>query len=212
MFDTYIFDLDGTLLDTVEDLAIAVNYALEKHNLPKRTLEEVTRFVGNGVVKLIERAVGDRQADVLAVLSDFKEYYQANSMVKTKPYDGIIEVLKELKRQGKKTAIVSNKFDTATKELAKTYFDGLIDFAVGENEAGGVRKKPAPDSVDLALRELGVERGTAVYVGDSEVDIQTAVNANLPCISVVWGLRTEEFLKSNGGTIFVKEPKEILDI
>jgi phosphoglycolate phosphatase len=200
------------LLDTVEDLAIAVNYALETHNLPKRTLEEVTRFVGNGVVKLIERAVGDRQADVLAVLSDFKEYYQANSMVKTKPYDGIIEVLKELKRQGKKTAIVSNKFDTATKELAKTYFDGLIDFAVGENEAGGVRKKPAPDSVDLALRELGVERGTAVYVGDSEVDIQTAVNANLPCISVVWGLRTEEFLKSNGGNIFVKEPKEILDI
>ena len=151
MFDTYIFDLDGTLLDTIEDLKIAVNYALEKNQLPQRTLEEVTRFVGNGVLKLIERAVGENEADISTVLEDFKAYYHTHNAVKTKPYDGIMEVLKELKRLGKKTAVVSNKYDAATKFLSNFYFGDLIDVAIGENEAGGVRKKPAPDAVDLAL-------------------------------------------------------------
>ena len=211
MFDTYIFDLDGTLLDTIEDLAIAVNYSLEKNNYPLRTLEEVSSFVGNGVFKLMERAIGVKGVDVAKPLDDFLTYYRAHSAVKTKPYDGIIEVLQELKKSGKKTAIVSNKIDCATKELAKIYFDGLIDVALGENEAGGIRKKPAREAIDLALKELNADASSAVYVGDSEVDIQTAKNAGMTCISVTWGLREENFLKESGGGIFAHSPKEILN-
>jgi phosphoglycolate phosphatase len=211
MFDTYIFDLDGTLLDTIEDLAIAVNYSLEKNNYPLRTLEEVSSFVGNGVFKLMERAIGVKNADVAKPLDDFLAYYREHSAVKTKPYDGIIEVLQELKKCGKKTAIVSNKIDCATKDLAKIYFDGLIDVALGENEAGGIRKKPARDSIDLALKELNADPSSAVYIGDSEVDIQTAKNAGMTCISVTWGLREENFLKESGGEIFARSPKELLN-
>ncbi len=212
MYDTYIFDLDGTLLDTIGDLAVAVNYALKKNNLPPKTLEEISRFVGNGVLKLIERAIGRSNADVLTVLKDFKSYYHAHNAVTTKPYDGIIELLRELKRLGKKIVIVSNKYDAATKKLSEIYFGDLIDFAIGENEDGGIKKKPAPDSVNFALETLKAKKESAVYVGDSEVDIQTAVNAQIPCVSVLWGLRDEKFLRENGGNIFVKTPQEILNI
>ena len=208
MYDAYIFDLDGTLLDTLEDLADSVNYALKKHGLPMRTVEEVRIFVGNGVRKLIERAVGNANAEIDAVLSDFKSYYGEHGDVKTKPYDGIKELLFALKNLGKKIAIVSNKMDSAVKSLAKIYFDGLIDVAIGENEEGGVQKKPAPDSVLLALKAL--KTNNAVYIGDSEVDIQTAFNAHLPCLCVTWGFREDSFLKEQGGGNFVHTPQEIL--
>ena len=211
MFDAYIFDLDGTLLDTIEDLTDAVNYALKENNYPLRTKEEVKRFIGNGVSKLMERAVGVENADVTKPLKDFKQYYLTHSDVKTKPYDGIIELLQELKNRGKKTAIVSNKMDEATKTLAKTYFNGLIDVAIGENEAAGIRRKPATDSVELAIKELGAVKESAVYIGDADTDIQVALNANMTGISVLWGFKDEDFLKANGGTNFVKAPKEILN-
>ena len=211
MFDAYIFDLDGTLLDTIEDLTDAVNYALKENNYPLRTKEEVKRFIGNGVSKLMERAVGVENADVTKPLKDFKQYYLTHSDVKTKPYDGIIELLQELKNRGKKTAIVSNKMDEATKTLAKTYFNGLIDVAIGENEAAGIRRKPATDSVELAIKELGAVKESAVYIGDADTDIQVALNANMTGISVLWGFRSERFLRENGGVNFVKEPKEILN-
>ncbi len=211
MYDTYIFDLDGTLLDTLDDLTIAVNYALEKNNLPRRTKEEVRNFIGNGVKKLIERAIGMGKADLNQTLGYFKEYYSSHSAVKTKPYDGVLSLLQELKRQGKKTAIVSNKIDNETKRLSQIYFGDLIDVSIGENEDGGIRRKPATDSVELAIEKLGAKDTSIVYIGDSEVDIQTAVNAHLPSICVLWGFKDEEFLKANGGTNFVKEPKEILN-
>lgn len=211
MYDIYIFDLDGTLLDTIEDLWVAVNYALEQSDLPKRTVEEVTRFVGNGVPMLIRRAIGDNVADFEKVLADFRAYYRSHNAVHTKPYDGIMELLRELKNRGKKTAIVSNKMDELTKALSKTYFDGLIDVALGENEQEGFRRKPARDSVDLALKKLNAQNDSAVYVGDMEVDIQTGLNSGLACISVTWGFRSEEFLRENGGTIFAKKPEEILN-
>ena len=211
MFDTYIFDLDGTLLDTLEDLTDAVNYVLKKYDLPMRTKEEVRSFVGNGIQKLIERAIGTGNVDLMQAVACFKEYYLSHSAVKTKPYDGIIELLQELKRQGKKTAIVSNKIDSATKKLSQIYFGDLIDVAYGANEEGGFRRKPATDSVELAIEKLNAKNTAIVYIGDSEVDIQTALNANLPSISVLWGFKDEDFLKEHGGTNFVKIPKEILN-
>ena len=209
-YTTFIFDLDGTLLDTLEDLATAVNYALEKNGYPIRSIDEVQSFIGNGVANLMERALGGRVDCFESALADFKEYYGAHCAVKTGLYDGIEEVLLAIKAAGKKCAVVSNKADFAVKILAKQYFDGLLGVAIGENEAAGVRKKPAPDSVFLALKELGENGLGAVYIGDSEVDIQTAKNANIPCISVSWGMKTKAFLLENGAEVILDEPKELL--
>lgn len=210
MYSTVIFDLDGTLLDTLDDLWTAVNAALSAYGLPLRTREEVRAFVGNGIAKLIERAVGDKNHPNLSgVLQAFKEYYGAHCKDKTLPYDGIMPLLEGLKARGVKTAVVSNKADFAVKVLAEEYFQGLLSAAVGEDEAAGIRKKPAPDSLLAVMEQLGADKASTVYVGDSEVDIQTAQNAGVPCISVTWGFKDKAFLVANGGALFVDVPQEI---
>lgn len=206
-----IFDLDGTLLNTLDDLADSTNYALSKFGYPTRTIEEVRQFVGNGVAKLIERAIpeGENNSNFEKCLSIFKENYAQNMYNKTAPYNGIIEMLSNLKSKGIKIAVVSNKFDLAVKELCKKYFEGFIDFAAGENEAQGIKKKPAPDTVISVLNEFNFAPEDAVYVGDSDVDIMTAKNSKMPCIIVTWGFRDEKFLLENGATILINAPSEI---
>ncbi len=211
MYSTIIFDLDGTLLDTLDDLWISVNAALLSCGLPIRECEEVRAFVGNGIVKLMERATGEVSQEVGArALSFFKMHYGAHCEDNTKPYEGIMELLAACKERGIKTAVVSNKADFATKKLAATYFGDLLELAVGENEAEGVRKKPAPDSLFAVMEQLGAKREETVYVGDSEVDIQTAKNAKVDCISVTWGFKDREFLAKNGATRLVDSPLEVL--
>ena len=211
MYETIVFDLDGTLLDTLDDLTDATNAALKKFSLPLRTREEVRAFVGNGIAKLIERAIGvENSALHAAVLDEFKRYYLAHCADKTAPYEGILPLLQELKARGIQTAVVSNKADFAVKELDKQYFDGLLLAAVGENEAEGIRKKPAPDSLFAVLWDLDADIEKTVYVGDSDVDIQTAKNAGVPCICVTWGFRDRAFLEAHGGEVFVDTPAEIL--
>ena len=211
-YQTYIFDLDGTLLDTLGDLAASVNYAMRTHGMPEHSVDEVCRFVGNGVRRLMERAVpgGAAHPAFEAAFATFRRHYMEHSLDTTRPYEGIPEMLQELKRRGKHTAVVSNKFDAATKELCHHFFPDTIDVAVGEHEAEGIRKKPAPDTVLQALSQLGVGQEGAVYVGDSDVDIQTARNSGLPCISVLWGFRDREFLLAQGAETFVSQPSELL--
>ena len=210
-YSTYIFDLDGTLLDTIQDLATSVNYALRQCHMPERTLDEVCQFVGNGVRLLMIRAVPDGEDNprFQEAFDIFRSHYLEHSLDTTAPYPGIIDMLERLKAGGKRLAVVSNKFDTATKELIRHFFGNLIEVAIGENEAAGVRKKPAPDTVNEALRQLGVGKEDAVYLGDSDVDLQTARNSGLPCISVLWGFRDREFLLENGATTFVQSPDNI---
>ena len=211
-YQTYIFDLDGTLLDTLGDLAASVNYAMRTHGMPEHSVDEVCRFVGNGVRRLMERAVpgGAAHPAFEAAFATFRRHYMEHSLDTTRPYEGIPEMLQELKRRGRHTAVVSNKFDAATKELCRHFFPDTIDVAVGEHEAEGIRKKPAPDTVLQALSQLGVGQEGAVYVGDSDVDIQTARNSGLPCISVLWGFRDREFLLAHGAETFVSQPLELL--
>lgn len=211
-YQTYIFDLDGTLLDTLGDLAAAVNYALRTHGMPEHSIDDVRRFVGNGVRKLMERAVPDGEAhpDFEAAFATFREYYMHHSLDTTKPYEGIPEALNALKSKGCRLAVVSNKMMAATQELCRHFFPDTIEVAIGENEAAGIRKKPAPDIVIAALKALGVGQKGAVYVGDSDVDIETARNSGLPCISVLWGFRDREFLLQHGATTFISDPLELL--
>ena len=211
-YQTYIFDLDGTLLDTLGDLAASVNYAMRTHGMPEHTVDEVRCFVGNGVRRLMERAVpvGTAHPVFEAAFATFRRHYMEHSLDTTRPYEGIPEMLYELKRRGRHTAVVSNKFDTATKELCRHFFADTIDVAVGEHEAEGIRKKPAPDTVLQALSLLGVGQEGTVYVGDSDVDILTARNSGLPCISVLWGFRDREFLLAHGAETFITQPSELL--
>ena len=210
---TYIFDLDGTLLDTLQDLAAAVNYALRKNGMEEHSIDDIRRFVGNGVRKLIERAVpeGTESSILNLVFADFRAYYMEHSLDVTKPYEGIPEVLQELKRRGCKMAVVSNKMMAATQELVAHFFPE-IKVAIGENEAAGIRKKPASDMVHEALKQLDADTNTAVYIGDSDVDIQTAKNAGVPCISVLWGFRNKEFLLEHGAKKFIEKPEDIMGI
>lgn len=209
-YELTIFDMDGTILDTLEDLAGSLNYALSCSDFSTRTLEEVRSFVGNGIRKLIERAVpaGTSPEELEQVYTDFTAYYPKHCYDKTKPYSGIIETIQELRNQGIKTAVVSNKADYAVQILCKKYFDGLFDFAVGEQ--AGVQRKPAPDSVHMVLDKLGVNRNNAVYIGDSDVDIHTAMNAEMDCISVDWGFRDVPFLLEQGAKTIVSSPEELL--
>ena len=212
MFKVYIFDLDGTLIDTLGDLAASTNYALRTHGMPEHSIDDVRRFVGNGVRKLMERAIpgGAANPDFEATFATFRQYYMEHSLDTTKPYEGIPETLAELKRRGCRLAVVSNKMMAATQELCRYFFPDTIEVAIGENESQGIRKKPAPDTVFAALRKLGVGNGEAVYVGDSDVDIQTAANAGLPCISVLWGFRDRDFLIQHGAKSFISAPSELL--
>ena len=188
-YSAYIFDLDGTLLDTLGDLAASVNYALNRYDMPVHTVEDIRWFVGNGVKKLMERSVpgGVGNPQFEEVFKTFREHYMKHSLDTTRPYPGILEMLDGLKCRKKKIAVVSNKFYTATQELCTHFFGSYVDVAIGERE--GIRRKPAPDTVIEAMRRLGMSSDGAVYIGDSDVDIATAANSGLPCISVLWGFR-----------------------
>ena len=212
MYTTYIFDLDGTLLDTLDDLASAVNYALRTHGMPEHSIDDVRRFVGNGVRKLMERAVPDGADNPLfdETFASFRQYYMDHSLDTTRPYEGIPETLAALKARGCQLAVVSNKMMAATQALCRHFFPDTIEVAIGEDEAAGIRKKPAPDTVLAALKALGVGKENAVYVGDSDVDIQTAQNSGIPCISVLWGFRDRDFLQQNGAETFISTPSDLL--
>lgn len=208
--NTVIFDLDGTLLDTLQDLADATNYALRKQGMPERTIEEVRQFVGNGVRLLMIRAIPGGEENPLfeETFALFKSYYGEHCNDHTRPYEGIMELLATLREKGYAVAIVSNKIDFAVKELSKLYFQGIVPVAIGEKE--GIRRKPAPDTVFEALKELGRTKEEAVYVGDSDVDIETAQNAGMPCISVLWGFRDKAFLETHGASHYAEKAEEIL--
>lgn len=227
-YQAYIFDLDGTLLDTIGDLAASTNYALRTHGMPEHSIDDVRRFVGNGVRKLMERAIPDGEANPLfeETFATFRQHYMAHSLDTTKPYEGIPEMLKALKARGCRLAVVSNKMMAATQELCQHFFPDTIEVAIGENEAQGICKKPAPDTVFAAMDALGIPRpilgdprsdlgiprnsgSSAVYVGDSDVDIETARNAGLPCISVLWGFRDRDFLIQHGATVFAETPQTL---
>ncbi len=211
-YKTYVFDLDGTLLDTLADLAASTNYALRSCGMPEHSQDDVRRFVGNGVRLLMERAVPGGAANPAFedAFESFRRHYMQHSLDTTRPYEGVPEMLAELKAGGCRLAVVSNKMMAATVELCRHFFPETIEVAIGEHEAEGIRKKPAPDTVFAALRQLGVGEDGAVYVGDSEVDVQTAQNASLPCISVLWGFRDRQFLLEHGATTFVSRPEELL--
>ena len=215
MYKTFIFDLDGTLLDTLQDLADSVNYALRQHGMPEHSLDDIRRFVGNGVRLLMERAVPDgaQNPQFEATFATFRQYYMLHSLDTTRPYDGIPQLIHELKTRGCRMAVVSNKMMAATQELVRHFFPD-IEVAIGEHEAAGIKKKPAPDTVFEALRQLGVslQPSSVTYVGDSDVDLATARNSGLPCISVLWGFCDRDFLLAHGATTFVEHPLDILTI
>lgn len=209
-YSTYIFDLDGTLLDTLTDLATSCNYALQQYGMPQRTIDEVCMFVGNGVKKLMERAIpnGLDNPQFEDVYQCFRQHYLEHGLDHTAPYAGVMPMLAELKRRKKNIAVVSNKFYKATQELCQHFFGEYVEVAIGERE--GINKKPAPDTVLEALAQLGVTNAGAVYIGDSDVDIATAKNCHMPCISVLWGFRDKEFLLRSGASTFISSPDKLL--
>jgi len=211
-YDTVIFDLDGTLLNTLEDLTDSVNFALALYGFPCRKMAEVKSFVGNGVARLMELSIPDgiNNPQYEKCLADFRHHYSRNMQNKTDAYEGIMELLGQLSKENYKIAIVSNKFDKAVKELNQVYFGKYIKVAIGESE--NVSKKPAPDTVFKALGELGSTANKAVYVGDSEVDVKTAKNSGLICIGVAWGFRDRKVLEQKGAEYIIDTPQELLKI
>lgn len=210
-YEAVIFDLDGTLLDTLDDLKDAVNYVMRKHHFPEHSLENIRKAVGNGIRKLMERSVPEgTKEDVLeAAFLDFRVYYKANCKNKTKPYDGMIELVEKLRAEGYKLAVVSNKNDEAVREIIPYYFGELFDISVGAKE--GVAKKPAPDTVLYTLGNLGVKREKTIYVGDSQVDVETAKNAGLEGIFVTWGFRSKEELAKAGALEFAGDVAQLYE-
>jgi len=211
-YKAILWDLDGTLLDTLGDLQEAVNQGMRACGYPERTLDEVRSFVGCGIAELMAKAVpGGREAEGFEkALETFRTYYAEHSAVKTCPYPGVLEVLDTLKAQQVRFAVVTNKFHLAAKELCRQYFGERIDVVIGEQENEGMRRKPEPDMVEAALKKLQVKKEDAVYVGDSEVDVQTAKNARIDGIFVTWGFRTEDVLRREGGEKFVSSAEELL--
>ena len=211
-YDTVIFDLDGTLLNTIEDLTDSVNFALGLYGFPHKSLEKIRSFVGNGAARLIELSIPDGASNPMyeKCFVDFRNHYSMNMRNKTDAYEGIMELLRQLLEKKYKIAIVSNKFDTAVKELNKIYFEKYIKVAIGESEK--VSKKPAPDTVFKALEELGSVTDKSVYVGDSEVDVKTAKNAGVICVGVTWGFRNRKVLEQNGADYIIDTPQELLKI
>ena len=207
-----VFDMDGTILNTLDDMTVACNHTLSAMGMPLRTMDEIRMFVGNGIPKLVERIApaGTDEATMKKMLEIFMEFYSAHSMDKTGPYAGVPELLKKLKDNGIKLACVSNKADAAMRKLCDEFFNGLFDDAEGER--AGVNKKPAPDMVWAALEKIGAEKKDAVYIGDSNVDYETAVNSEIDCISVSWGFRSREFLENLGSKCIVDTPEEVFDV
>lgn len=210
--DTVIFDLDGTLLNTLEDLKDGVNVIMERFGWPSHSLEKIRTYVGNGLEKLMERAIpeGYENPQFKQAFEEFKTYYTEHCQIKTKPYDGVVELMQVLAAHGISMAIVSNKNDSAVKELNEIYFSKYVQVAIGEKS--GQRRKPAPDAVYAALRELGKEKESAVYIGDSEVDYETATNSELDVILVTWGFRDRDVLEKFENTTIVESCSEIQKI
>ena len=210
-YGAVVFDLDGTLLDTIDDLAHSVNYALRLHGFPERTTEEVRRFIGNGASRLIELSIPNGLANPLfeGCLSEFRDHY-ADNMHQTRPYPGIMGLLERLSARGMRLAIVSNKPDAAVKELSREWFGALIDIAIGESS--GISRKPDPATVYLALKEMNAEPSRCACVGDSEVDVQTARNAKMAFVGVTWGYRDRETLMRSGADILTDTPGELADV
>ncbi len=206
--DTVIFDMDGTILNTIDDLHESVNHVLRANGYPERSLKEVLSFVGNGIGRLVKLSIpqGHSDAEFDRVLAQFTEYYTEHMNDKTRPYEGITALMSRLKKAGYKMAIVSNKFQAGVDELKSKYYTD-VDVALGEQ--AGIPKKPAPDTVNMALEMLGSKKENAVYIGDSEVDLETAQNAGLPCIAVLWGFRTKDELLKAGATVFAEKPRHI---
>lgn len=207
-----IFDLDGTLLYTLEDLMSSINFTLDLFGYPERTLEEISSFVGNGVQHLLRKSlparISDKDFDLC--FACFKDHYSKHCCEKTRPYDGIIETLKALRSRGLRIGIVSNKFQSAAEEVCEHYFEGLYDSVMGESEI--CRRKPAPDGINILCDIYNVDKDDCIFFGDSEVDVKTGENAGVFCVSVLWGFRDEEFLSSHGAKLFINRPSEILDM
>lgn len=211
-YNTIIFDLDGTLLNTIVDIKDSVNYALDKCGFPKRSLDEINSFVGNGTDDLIKKAVpSNTTKDELSNCTQiYRKHYKNNMDNKTTPYDGILEMITKLKDDGYKLAVVSNKFDSAVKTLCKKYFFDFLEVAIGESSS--VKRKPAPDTVFEAMKELDSKKEDCVYVGDSDVDVNTAHNAGIECIGVSWGFRGRQVLEKEGANYVIDRPEEIYNI
>lgn len=211
VYKAVIFDLDGTLLNTLDDLAFAVNLTMDHFGAPRRTVGEVRDFVGNGAAKLIERAMpaGTPESVLDEATRLYKKLYFENMLRDTAPYPGVPEMLSALRARGIKTAVASNKYRRSTESLCEMFFP-MIDCAVGEDEACGIKRKPSPDMLLDAMKRFGVKAEETVFVGDSEVDIQTAAAAGVRCISVSWGYCDRDFLIENGAAFMAEQPDDIL--
>ena len=209
MINTIIWDLDGTILNTLDALSDSVNYALQSSGLPKRNKTEIRRYLGNGIRNLVQQSAPKNITEELfeQTFQTFRSYYFEHCLIKTKPYEGITELMAQLKTDDYKMAIVSNKAQKAVTDLNNKFFSEHITIAIGEQE--GIQRKPAPDMVNNALELLGSSPAHTVYIGDSEVDLQTARNAQMPCISVLWGFRDKDFLIQHGATAFAEKPQDI---
>lgn len=212
MYDTIIFDLDGTLLNTIEDLTDAVNYTLVNYGFSKRTTEEVKSFVGNGMENLLKKSlpITVKEDKFKEIFNFYKNYYSKNSQKKTHLYEGVLEMLRELKDRNIKISLVSNKNHNSVLDLYDLYFREYMKVVIGDRP--GFRRKPSPDSIYEAIKVMGAEKENTLYIGDSEVDILTAQNAGIPCVLVTWGFRTKESLINSGGKNFINKPEELLDL
>lgn len=211
-YDTILFDLDGTLLNTLNDLADSVNAVMRKEGYQQRTKEEIREFIGDGLKTLMERSLplGTSEEEILRCLAMFREIYLRNMQNQTKPYDEIPTVLKRLKEMGIKVGVVSNKADEATKEMCKHYFQGDVDVAIGDNQER--KKKPDPDNVYAALQQLDSDKDKTLYVGDSNIDVITAKNAGLRCVGVTWGYRSRETLLEAGADHIIDKPNQLITL
>ena len=208
-YKAVLFDLDGTVMNTIDDLNDSVNATLRHFSMPEITLADTMRFIGNGARRLMEQAVPEGTGEELfgQVLEYYKDWYQHHCMIKTAPYDGVTELMHTLKDAGVRQVIISNKPDPATREIAEKWFSGLTDFVIGEGP--GLRRKPWPDMADAAVERLGLDKSECVLIGDSEVDVITAKNAGLDCISVLWGFRDRQTLTDAGASVFAAAPAEL---
>lgn len=208
-YKAVLFDMDGTVLDTLDDLADSVNRSLREFGLPEVSRFQVGQSLGNGAKYLIRHCLPEGSDEALCerVLSFYKPWYDAHCRIKTKPYDGILQLMETLRADGVSQAIISNKPDSAVQELAEAFFPGLMDVVIGESPA--VKRKPSPDTVLAAARQMGLMASDCVYIGDTEVDLETARNAGMDCIPVSWGFRTEEQLCAAGAEEIIRSPEEL---
>ena len=211
-YDAILYDMDGTVLDTLGDLTDSVNYALAHFSFPPVDSREVAGFLGNGAKRLLTLSCpeGTDEAVIEKILAFYLPWYNAHCRIKTAPYEGIIEMMQRFKEMGVKQAVISNKPDSAVKPLAEEFFPGLLELAVGESKE--IRRKPAPDSVLAAAKQMNIPIGKCVYIGDSEVDIETARNAGMDCVAVTWGFRSKEQLTASGAEIMADSADELFEV